>query len=364
MPRYPVMPFVMLTSFGLLAFASPAAAQPALTPVIVQPAERDTVFDRLEAVGTLGAAESVVISATVTEQIEAIGFDDGERVSRGQMLVRFEAREEGARIEEAQASARIAQEELDRAERLFERGALAERELQVRRRDLALAEAQLQSARVQGSDRVIRAPFDGVVGLRRISMGATVRPGDPIVRIDQIDTLDLDFPVPATRLFAVGTGQRVVARASARPGELFEGEVRTVDSTVDPVTRSILVRAEIDNAEGRLKPGMLMTVEVETAPRTAVLVNEGAVVPFGRDVSVLRVDERDGEAVVMQVPVTLGARYPGRVEVLDGLAAGDLVITHGTMKVRSGQSVDPVRASPGEDALARYLATRSAPQGD
>lgn len=345
-----------LVMTGLVATPSHAQTPgPAPVPVVVEAVRQAAFTDRLEAVGTLSAAETVVISATVTEQVEAIGFDDGERVERGQMLVQFEAREEGARIDEAEASLRIAREEMDRAQRLFDRGALAERELQTRRRDLALAEAQAQSARVQGTDRVIRAPFDGVVGLRRISVGATVRPGDPVVRIDQVDTLNLDFPIPATRLSSVSPGQAVTARASARPGEMFQGVVATLDSFVDPVTRSVLVRAELDNADGRLKPGMLMTVDVQSAPRNALLVDEGAVVPFGRRMSVFSVVEEGGRSVATQVPVTLGARRPGEVELLSGVSPGDLVIVHGTMKVRPGQTVDPVRVEPGEDALARYL---------
>ncbi|WP_298915473.1 efflux RND transporter periplasmic adaptor subunit [uncultured Algimonas sp.] len=342
---------------SLIVFLStcPGMAQSDAPAVVVEPVQQSTFADTLEAVGTLRAAETVVISSTVTEQVERIGFDDGDRVTRGQMLIRFEAREEEARFDEAEATIGIAREEMERARRLFDRGALSESELLSRQRDLALAEAQIQSSRVQRSDRVIRAPFDGVVGLRQISVGAIVRPGDPIVRIDQTDTLNLDFPMPATRLSALAPGQTVTARASARPDRVFSGEVTTLDSFIDPVTRSVLVRAELDNQDGLLKPGMLMTVEVASAPREALLVDESAVVPFGRDVSVYRIVERDGEQVVLQTPVTLGNRRPGQVEILSGLSVGDLVVTHGTLKVRPGQTVEPIRVDPGEDALARYL---------
>lgn len=351
---------VLLTGLLWVGLASPesAFAQSSPTSVIVERARTASFSDRLEAVGTLTAAESVSISATVTEQIEYIGFDDGDRVEKGQVLVRFEAREEGARIEEAQASVRIAREELDRAQRIFDRGALSERELLERQRALALAEAQIASAKVQRTDRVIRAPFAGVVGLRQISVGAIVRPGDPIVRIDQVDQLNLDFSMPATRLSALQPGQPIVATASAWPGQTFEGDIKTLDSVIDPVTRSVLVRAELTNPDGVLKPGMLMTVQVQSAARSAILIDESAVIPLGRQTSVLRVVQRDGQSIVMQAAVTLGARRAGEVEVLSGLSAGDLVITHGSMKVRPGQPVTTVEVGPDEDALARYLETQ------
>ncbi|MEL6687846.1 MAG: efflux RND transporter periplasmic adaptor subunit [Pseudomonadota bacterium] len=348
-------PMSLLLS-GLLWLVLPMLAmarQP--TGVIVESVQSETFVDRLEAVGTLRANESVTISAIVTEQVSYIGFDDGERVTRGQVLVRFEAREEGARIEEAKTSERIAREEMDRAQRLYDRGALSESVLQTRRRDLALAESQVQTASVQGSDRVIRAPFDGVVGLRQISVGATVRPGDPIVRIDQVDTLNLDFPIPETRLPAIAEGQTIMARASARPGQDFEGTITTLDSFIDPVTRSVLVRAELDNSDGLLRPGMLMTVEIESAPRQALLINEGAIVPFGETVSVYKVTRRNGQEIAERTLVQLGTRRPGQVEIISGVSAGDLIITHGTMKISDGQAVRSVTVQPGENALARYL---------
>ncbi len=346
-----------LAVFTTAAWHAPLAlAQGGPPSVIVETAALTEFVDAIEAIGTLRAAETVQISATVTERVSQIGFDDGQRVVRDQILVEFEAREENARIREAKTAVEIAQREYERAERLLSTNTLSESAYLVRQRDLAVAQAQLESASAQISDRVIRAPFDGVVGLRTISVGATVTPGDPIVRIDDISNLNLDFPVPATRLTALQPGQTIVAIASALGGEPFRGAITTIDSFVDPATRSVMVRAAIPNPQGRLRPGLLMTVDVKSAPRRSVTVNEAALIPFGAQLSVYVVrDDGDG-AVVEQRAVQTGARRAGEVEILAGLETGEAVITHGAMKVRPGSSVTPIIAD-GDDssALAQYL---------
>ncbi|MGB3456081.1 MAG: efflux RND transporter periplasmic adaptor subunit [Litorimonas sp.] len=359
-PRSAPVRRVLLAALVAIGAYAPALSQSGGMPpeVIVQTATQTEFFDRIEAVGTLRAAESVLISANVTETVRRIGFDDGEQVRRGQMLVQFDASEEDASVAEAQAAVSIAREEYERAQRLFDRNALAESELLARGRDLSVAQARLDGATAQGSDRVIRAPFDGVVGLRTISRGATVRPGDPIVRIDDISELNLDFPVPATRLTTLQPGMRVTARASALPERTFEGDVQTIDSFIDPATRSVLVRAVLPNADGVLKPGLLMTVEVRSAPRRSVTVDEGALVPSGREAAVYVVGpaEGDGTAVVERRPVVTGARRVGEVEIVSGLRAGERVVTHGTLKVRSGASVRPVSVNDADGSpLGQFL---------
>ncbi|MEL7011886.1 MAG: efflux RND transporter periplasmic adaptor subunit [Pseudomonadota bacterium] len=324
--------------------------------VIVEVAQNTEFVDEIEAIGTLRASESVQISANVTETITMIGFDDGQSVSAGQILVELEHGEESALVAEAEAALDIASQEFERAAALLDRATLSQSVMQSRQRDLSFAEAQLARALAQENDRIIRAPFDGVVGLRTVSLGTTVRPGDPIVRIDDVSELNLDFAVPATRLATLAPGQRVRAVSPALPDESFSGEIQTIDSVVDTTTRSVLVRAVIPNPDGRLKPGLLMTVNVDAAPRTSVTMNEAALVPSGPDLSVYVVVDSDEGARVEQRKVSIGLRRAGDVEILTGLAPGERVITHGTTKARPGGFVSPVEADRANGTpLSQYL---------
>lgn len=350
--------FVTTALAASLIVAAPTAtiAQEGGTRVIVEVAQTTDFVDNIEAIGTLRASETVQISANVTETITEIGFDDGQEVARGQILVELEHGEETALVAEARAALEIASSEFDRAAALLDRATLSESVMQARQRDLAFAEAQLARALAQEADRVIRAPFDGVVGLRTVSLGTTVRPGDPIVRIDDVSELNLDFSVPATRLATIAPGQRVTAVSPALPGEVFTGEIQTIDSFIDTTTRSVLVRAVLPNPEARLKPGLLMTVAIDAAPRQSVTINEAALIPFGTSTSVYVVIDTEDGARVDQREVELGARRAGDVEIRAGVAAGDRVITHGALKVRNGSQVSPVEADRAKGTpLSQYL---------
>lgn len=351
----PTFAFGVILS-GALLMPVAALAQDQGPRVIVEVAQTTEFVDRIEAIGTLRAAESVEISANVTETITEIGFDDGQTVTRGQVLVELEHDEETALVAEARAALEIASREFDRATALLDRATLSESVMQSRQRDLSFAEAQLARALAQEADRVIRAPFDGVVGLRTVSLGTTVRPGDPIVRIDDVSELNLDFSVPATRLATLAAGQKVTAVSPALPGEIFTGAIQTIDSVVDTTTRSVLVRAVLANPENRLKPGLLMTVAVEAAPRDSVTVNEAALIPSGQNTTVYVVIESDDGPRVEQREVDLGARRAGNVEILAGLEDGDRVITHGSIKVRPGSPVTPVEADRAKGSpLSQFL---------
>lgn len=351
-------PIIALPALVLSGLLLPAIAigQDQGPRVIVEIAQTTDFVDQIEALGTLSAAESVEISANVTERINMIGFDDGQSVVEGQLLVELEHDEETALVAEARAAVEIASQEFERAAALLDRATLSESVMQSRQRDLAFAEAQLARALAQEADRIVRAPFDGVVGIRTVSLGTTVRPGDLIVRIDDVSELNLDFSVPTTQLAAVASGQSVRASTPALPGKSFTGSIQTIDTIVDTTTRSVLVRAVIPNPDGRLKPGFLMTVTVDASPRRAVTINEAALIPFGRDVSVFVVVESDDGERVEQRKVDIGARRAGDVEILSGLASGDRVITHGAIKTQPGSLVTPVEADRAKGSpLSQYL---------
>lgn len=201
----------------------------------------------------------------------------------------------------------------------------------------------------------MKAPFDGVVGLRNISLGALVQPGDVITTLDDDARLKLDFAVPSVFLGTLAPGVEVEARTRAFPDRLFRGTISSLDSRVDPVTRSVQVRALIDNADRLLRPGQLMTVELLRNPREALMVPESALLHRGDEHFVFVVS---GEPpVVDKRPVEIGARRPGEAEVLAGLTRGEQVVTHGLQKVKPGAPVSIIAVDDGSRTLKEMLGT-------
>ncbi len=335
-----------------LVWLGVAAAQPsAPTGVIVAEVRTKRLEDRVESLGTLRAKESVTLTATVTEKVTAIGFDDGDRVEAGQVLVEMTSAEEHALLEEARATVKEAKRQYRRVKSLAEQGTAARSLLDERRRQWDTARARLGAFESRLADRLVKAPFAGVVGLRNISLGALVEPGEPITTLDDDSTMKLDFSVPSVFLTSLQPGMTVNARARAYADRSFPGNVRSIDSRVDPVTRSILVRAELANPDRALKPGMLMEVELQTNPRSTLVIPEEALVPQGAQQSVLVVDG----AKAVRREVRIGTRRPGQVEVLEGLAPGEQVVTHGAVKVRPGQAVTVRLVDNGSQSLAEML---------
>jgi membrane fusion protein (multidrug efflux system) len=183
---------------------------------------------------------------------------------------------------------------------------------------------------------VITAPFDGILGLRQVSPGSLVTPGTPIATLDDISLIKLDFQVPERFLAVLAKGQEVTARSGTYPDREFDGRVTSVDSRVDPVTRSVTARAEIPNRDRLLRPGMLMSVQVFLQPRQAIVVPEIAVVQVGTESFVYRV-KADG--TVERAVIALGSRRQGAVEVTSGLSAGERIVVEGTVKLREGARV-------------------------
>jgi membrane fusion protein (multidrug efflux system) len=306
--------------------------------------------DRVESLGTLRANESVHLTASVTEIVSAIHFDDGDRVEAGKVLVEMTSTEEHALFAEAEATVAEARRQYRRVKSLESQGTEAKSLLDQRRREWDTARARLAAIESRLQDRLIRAPFSGVVGLRDISPGALVEPGDLITTLDDDTVMKLESSVPSTYLATLKPGLEVVARSRAYGERAFRGQVSSVASRVDPVTRAVLVRAMLPNPERILKPGMLMRVELLQNPRQAVVIPEEALLPQGRKQFVLLVNEADGNQVIKK-GVRIGARRPGEVEVLEGLDPGDKVITHGAEKVQAGQHVAILAVDDGSRSL-------------
>ena len=201
---------------------------------------------------------------------------------------------------------------------------------------LDTARAQQELNRVRLSKTVIRAPFDGMIGLRKISPGAYVKPGDDIVALESLGAMKLDFRVPETYLARLAVDQRLAARVDAYPEQRFEGTIYAIEPALDEETRTVLLRARLPNPDNKLRPGLFARVSLILERReNTLVVPEQAIVPVGQTTFVYRV--ADGKAVM--TPVKLGLRRPGLVEILEGLSAGDLVVTDGQLKIRDGAAV-------------------------
>jgi membrane fusion protein (multidrug efflux system) len=319
--------------------------QPPATVTTLQ-VQRARWSDELKALGTANARESVTITASVSQTIASVEFDSGQYAKKGQPLVTLVQGQQTANVAQAQAQLRNAEQLFERNRKLADQQLISRADLDTQRSALEAARAQVATQRATVADRVIRAPFSGVLGLRLVSAGSLVMPGTPITTLDDVSLIKLDFTFPEAALSQLAIGQRINARSEAWPGETFVGTVVTIDSRVDPVSRAVTVRAEIPNADGRLRPGMLLDVGVERAARDTIAIPELALQQNGTASSVFRVEPGNQ---VKEVPVKIGSRRLGEVEVVSGLKAGDRIVVEGTVKLRDGAKIKDVGAKAAAD---------------
>lgn len=313
-----------------------AAPRTPTVAVDVVRAERGTVEERVQSVGTARANEAVVVTAKVTGIVSSIAFQEGQRVQAGDLLIEFESRQARAELEEARANLEEYRRHLQRAELLRRSGAVTEARFDAAATLVQAGTARVKSMEARLADLRIVAPFAGKVGLRQVSLGNLVQPGTAVTTLDDVGRIKLEFALPEVNLGVLRVGLPVSARSAAYPGRTYEGQVRAIDTRIDPVTRSVRVNAEFANADGSLLPGMFLMVELIAARREdAVLVPEEAVVPEGMRQYLFVV--RDG--IARRTEITLGERLPGRVEIARGIAIGDQIILRGTQKVRDGTRV-------------------------
>ncbi|MEE4351225.1 MAG: efflux RND transporter periplasmic adaptor subunit [Pacificimonas sp.] len=301
----------------------------------------------IEAVGTAFANEQTVLTAPVTERIDRLYFTDGAAVDRGAVIAQLSRGEEAADLAAVEARSRQAGQQLERLEELSDRGfaTRASLEEQIAARDAARADAAAIRSRI--GDRVIRAPFAGVLGLRTISEGAIVNAGTPIATLSDISRIKLDFTVPEQFLSAIQEGQAIEARAAAYQGEIFRGQIDGIDPVVDPLSRSVTIRAVLPNPQRRLRPGMLLSVNIVSDARRSLAVPETALLAQGDQQFVFRIDE---DSIARRTSVDTGIRQDGMVEILGGVQEGDRIVADGTVKVRDDA---PVTARGGSGGGAR-----------
>lgn len=313
------------------------AGQP--VAVIAERVEPQSFVDRFTGLGTAQANESIEVSSRISSVVTRIGFVEGQQVAAGQLLVELDHAELQADYSRMQAALQKARSQFERRRGLASSRVISELELEELEAEVQIAEAEMRAARARLDNAFIRAPFDGTVGLRHVSIGDLVGPDTLITTLDDTATIKLEFTVPEVFLASVKPGNSIVARSEVYPGTDFNGEVAVVDPRVDPATRSVVVIARLPNQERLLKPGMFLTVALQRERDGVLLVPEQALAPRQGRQFLFAVE--NGSAV--EIEVELGARVPGLAEVRAGLEPGTLVITEGTQKVRDGVPVQVIQ---------------------
>jgi len=327
------------------------------TPVTVEAArvEPESLRDVATFGGQLTAENSVKVKAETGGIVEVILFTEGQAAAHGDVLVQLRDDEQVARLHEAEATLRLARHVDARTKELANREAVSEAQQDRVAADLAVAEARVDVARVALERTRVRAPFDGVVGMRLVAPGDRVTNKEALVQIDAMDRLQVTFAIAEVGILFARVGAPVEVRVSPYPDEVFPGEVFFVSPSIEAATRRVIVKAWVPNAHGRLRPGLFANVDLEVGQREQALVVPESAVVFDREGTY--VWKLDGENVPAKVPVQIGLRRNGRVEVTLGLQPGDTIVTTGTHKVMAGKKV--ALAAP----LSMGQARRGAPEG-
>lgn len=305
--------------------------------------QAETWHPSMEAVGSLVAVQGVDVSSEVTGTVSEILFESGARVARGEVLIRLDDKVDRATLEGLKADLRLAEIQFERAANLLSSKAVSKSNYDEAKAKQDAAKADVAEQQAIIDKKTIRAPFDGLLGIRRVDVGEYLQPGAQIVRLLQLDPIYVDYSLPEARFKDVEVGQKVLVRTPAHPGQAFSGVVSAVDSGITEGTRTVQVRATLDNPAGQLRPGMFAEVRtvrqdeqrVLTVPRTAISYNT-----YGDFVYVIGEDEKDPQQlVVKRRQVQTGPVREGRVQITKGLEAGDRVVAAGLVKLRDGQAV-------------------------
>jgi membrane fusion protein (multidrug efflux system) len=295
--------------------------------------------DTIDVLGVAKGRQSVTLSAATTQLVSRVRFTPGQQVAEGQVLLELKATEQDAGLAQSQAKVVQAEREYGRWKTLSDKGFASKSALDQYEAAWISAKADVAAAKARQGDRVIRAPFAGVVGLSDIAPGALINPGAAIVTLDAIDTIRVDFQVPDAELASVHEGQAITALVDAYPGEKITGRIAKLDTRIDERTRALTARAEFPNPTRKLKPGMMLRVAVARGTRQTLAAPESALAVQGDSAFVYVITQQNGKMVAEQRPVVTGARQDGFVELKDGVAAGDKLVADGLNKIQPGQAV-------------------------
>jgi membrane fusion protein (multidrug efflux system) len=322
----------------VLFFQSPLFAAPPKTApgVVVAQAQVKSFPLSAEALGNARSNESIDIRPKITATLTEILFEEGQEVKAGDVLVKLDNLEQVADLAAAKAALVDTEASFNRSTELFRTNVVAKSQLlQDEARKIA-DEAMVSVAEKRLADTIVRAPFAGRIGLRRVSLGSLLGPGTVITTLDDTHIIKVDFDLPEIYLSRLEPGLKVLAHSAAYPDQKFSGAVTSVDTRVDSISRTVRVRSVMENIDGHLRPGMFLTVNLLNDTTQALLIPERALIP---ERSVQYVYVVDANLLVEKRPVKIGRRRPGEVEILTGLSAGETVIVDGTQKARAGQPV-------------------------
>ena len=329
---------------GVQANASnPAAGVPAggvatspagPVPVEAGKVEAVNIADDAQGVGSLRSRQGVTLRPEVSGRIARLGFSDGQRVRRGQMLVQLDDALQRAQLQQAEAQASIARTNLQRNQELLSANFVSQSVVDQSAAALQVAQAQVALARAQLARMRIEAPFDGAVGIRVVNLGDYVKDGADLVNVEDTSSVLLDFRIAERYVSRIKAGQPVEAHIDALPGKVFKGHVDAIDSLLDADGRSLLVRARLPNPASELRSGMFARTRIVFATRSnALVVPEEALVPLAGKQYLVKVVDGPAGKQSQRIEARIGMRLPGKVEILEGVAAGDLVVTAGQARL-------------------------------
>jgi len=327
---------------GIALVCSTALAQDSEDKVVKVEAAKvlaAPLSEQVTAIGTLLSDEAVTVSSEISGRLEEIHFEEGKPVEKGAPLFTLDDSVYRAQLADAEAKLKLSEQTHQRTTQLFSNKYATAQSADEAASNLAVNTAAVDLARVQLEKTRIVAPFSGIMGLRRVSVGEYITAGQPLVNIEAIDPVKVDFRVPERFLPAIKVGQIIRIAIDAFPGETFEGKVYAIDPRLDVAGRSLLVRAIVSNKDQQLRPGLFARVTVLLQLKEdALSVPEQAIVPQGDSQYVFKIV--DGK--VQLTKVVTGTRREGRVEIVEGLDAGDEVVTAGQLKIRDGSAVSVV----------------------
>ncbi|MGK0249256.1 MAG: membrane fusion protein (multidrug efflux system), partial [Oleispira sp.] len=306
------------------------------TQVVLFEVKQSEIIESLEALGSVRAAESVILTVSVTEKVSEIVFKQGQLVKKGQVLLTLANDEELAQFNVANIELAVQKREYKRIESLVKQKSVSGSELDRLQSSIDTARARIAQVEATLRDRVIKAPFDGLLGLRNVSVGALLSPGDQITTLDSVANLEMDFDLAEIYLPHINVGQTINALSIAYPELKFKGKIVTLDSRINPNTRSIKVRASIQNEDALLRPGMLLTLDLIDQQRVTKMLPEESVFMRANKHLVYKVSP---EMIVSEQAIEIGIRQNGQVEVLSGLEVGDNIVLQGLLKVKTGSKV-------------------------
>lgn len=316
-------------------------------PVTVEPAKAEQWRDSVQAVGTLAAVNGVDISAANSGLVVDIAFQSGQAVKKGQMLLRLDSDVEKASLRSAQAEADLARISANRQRQLVKSDAVSQAAVDKAEAELKVKEAQVASLRAQIDKKQVHAPFDGVLGVRKVDLGQFIQSGEAIVNLQDLSVMLADFSLSQRDLELASVGRSIRMTTDSYPGHVFEGTIAAIEPQVDAKTGMVLAQAKFPNPDGKLRPGMFARIEIlrEAVAQVVTVPVEAVSYNLHGDAVFVIEDGADGPQAARQV-VQLGERKDGRVVILKGLSAGASVVTTGQLKLEHGSKVQVAGADP------------------